>query len=227
MERAYVKEFESILQRLQYTVDRSKLLSDVFALLACSISQTVDHRSFDLRQSEKDQILKTYRPAETKTLQELFSYLFRLCSRMSQPDGIFDDYLGVVFMNSNTQSKGAGQFFTPYDVSRMAAHLTTSGVEPDDHGVITIDEPACGSGGMLLATLDVLRKRGVNYAEEVFCHGADIDRRCVRMAYVQLSLAGAPAIIHCRDTLAMNTWETWFTPAYVFQWIKFRRYEGC
>ncbi len=44
------------------------------------------------------------------------------------------------------------------------------------------------------------------------------------MTYLQLGVAGIPAIIYKRDTLTMQTWERWETPALIMQWLRFRKY---
>ena len=82
--------------------------------------------------------------------------------------------------------------------------------------ILTICDPCCGSGVMSLAALDVLQRKSVNYVRNVFIECSDIDIRCVHMAYLQLSLAGVPAIIKHQNTLTMETWDVWKTPAFIF-----------
>lgn len=53
---------------------------------------------------------------------------------------------------------------------------------------------------------------------------SDIDQRCVHMTYLQLSLIGVPAIVYQRDTLTMKTWQKWETPAYIMQYLRFKKY---
>lgn len=80
---------------------------------------------------------------------------------------------------------------------------------------------------MLLASLDTLQNDyGVNYARNCFIDCGDIDARCVHMSYLQLSLAGVPAIIKHQDALTRKLWSVWYTPAYLFQYLRFRKYEN-
>lgn len=44
------------------------------------------------------------------------------------------------------------------------------------------------------------------------------------MAYIQLSAIGVPAVIYQRDTLTMQTWQKWETPAYIMQYLRFKKY---
>lgn len=209
------------LEKKSFEHGFSELLSDVFSLCACKISMLVDIPQIKTRQNETENILEKYRSEEIPFLDEVFQDIFNICACPAM-GGEFYDYLGELYMNSQTSSKKAGQFFTPYHLSEMCARLVSIDFESND--VITVDEPACGSGGMLLAYANILRDHGINYSEKLFCHGADLDGRCVRMAYIQLSLAGIPAIIHRRNTLTMETYEEWHTPAYVFNYLKFRKH---
>jgi hypothetical protein len=78
-------------------------------------------------------------------------------------------------------------------------------------------------GGMVIAAADVLYyKYKFNIARNLVVECSDIDSRCVHMAYLQLGLAGIPAVIFKRDTLSMQTWERWETPAYIMQYSRFK-----
>lgn len=217
-----LKPITDLLGTFSFRVDYATLLSDVFSMLADSISNLVDVAQKDIRDQEYFGIIKKYTAEEQKRLQMISGKIFDLCSEMSEPNGEFNDWLGELYMFSGTSSSRAGQFFTPYNLSRLTAKLNE--FQTNDRGIITVDEPACGSGGLILAAAEAMREKGINYTEQAFFHGADLDGRCVRMCYIQLSLAGIPAIVHKRDTLAMKTFETWHTPAYIFNFLKFRHY---
>ena len=139
----------------------------------------------------------------------------------------FDDYLGELYMLSETSNSKAGQFFTPYSVSKACAEAcidektVNEYIEKDK--IIKLNEPACGAGGMIIAAIDILYNRyRLNYSRNVFVECSDVDQRCVHMTYLQLSLIGVPAIVYQRDTLTMKTWQKWETPALIIQWLRFR-----
>ena len=77
---------------------------------------------------------------------------------------------------------------------------------------------------MLVAALDVLQSCGVNYARNCFIDAGDIDERCVHMTYLQLSLAGVPALIRHQNALTRELWGVWYTPALLFQYLRFRKF---
>ena len=67
--------------------------------------------------------------------------------------------------------------------------ITDDKVKRDE--ILTLYEPCCGSAGMVLASMDILKNDyGVNYARDCFVVCEDVDLRCVHMAFLQLSLAG-------------------------------------
>ena len=94
-------------------------------------------------------------------------------------------------------------------------------------GVLTLCDPCCGGGGMMIAALDVLKNDyGINYTQKCFIECSDIDIRCVHMTYLQLSLAGVPAIVKHQNSLTRELWSVWKTPAFIFQYPRFYQYEN-
>lgn len=162
---------------------------------------------------------------------EIFSMIYSLLSQQIFTNVGFNDYLGELYMKSNTSNSKAGQFFTPYHVSKLCAGIS---VDPnivnecrDTDKILTINEPACGSGGMVLAAADIMYNRHrLNISRNLLVVCSDIDTRCVHMAYLQLGLAGIPAIVCHQDTLSLKTWDVWETPSYIMQWLRFRNALG-
>lgn len=221
-----IKKFD----RATYRVDRRKLLSDIFECGAIAISNKFDLRQAEDREKRYTDIMNEYQLTERVLMQDIFGDIFALLSSVAYSDGVFDDYLGKLFMESGTSNDKAGQFFTPYSVSKMSARLTidkeTVEKHKKDDSILTVSEPACGSGGMVLAALDVLKNSyDFNYARNCFVEATDIDARCVYMCYLQLSLAGVPAIIKQQDTLSRELYQVWKTPAYIMQFMRFCKYE--
>lgn len=222
-----IKKFD----RGTYRVDRSKLLSDIFECGAIAISNRFDLPQAEEREKRYLDIMNGYQPAERFLMQDIFGDIFALLSSVAYSDGRFDDYLGKLFMESGVSNDKAGQFFTPYSVSKLSAEMVvdkeTIEKHKKDDSVLTISEPACGSGGMVLAMLDVLKNKcDFNYARNCFVEASDIDARCVYMCYLQLSLAGVPAIIKQQDTLSRKLYQVWKTPAYIMQYTRFCKYES-
>lgn len=111
------------------------------------------------------------------------------------------DVLGRIYMESGMGSKAAGQFFTPYHVSRLCAEIAVP--KPDEDGIYRISEPACGGGGMVIAVAETLKNRGVNYQRCMEVVAQDLDWKGVYMCYLQLSLLGIKAVCVQGDALAL------------------------
>ena len=213
-----------------YQVDKHKFVSDLFECGAIAISEQVDRFNRDEREERYMQIIKNYKPAQQKSLAEIFAKIYALLSSVVYDNGVFNDYLGEIFMRCNLGRKAAGQFFTPYNVSSLMARCLLDSdrlkKKAEKGKIISINDPACGGGGMLIAALEVLRSFGINYARDCFIEANDIDIRCVHMTYLQLSLAGAPAIVRHQDTFSRDCWSVWYTPAYLFQYLRFHKFDN-
>ena len=201
-DRITVQTIAKKIEKLEGKNDWYGCLCDVFELSAIVLSNQFDYREpyWSNREKRYKDLIKKYDEDEFKQLQEIFSDLYILLSQMAEPDGVFDDYLGRLYMFSGTSSKRAGQFFTPYNVSKLCAEMTIREKDIANQQIITLNEPTCGSGGMVLAGVEALRNKGVNYADRLLVVCSDVDKRCVYMTYLQLALSGVPAIILHQNT---------------------------
>jgi len=217
-----VKEIMKLIDNSTYRINKSKLISDVFECGALAISNKVDFTQYDEREQRYLEIIKTYKPDEQKLIADIFTKIFCLCSSVVYDDGVFGDYLGELFMKCNLGNKNAGQYFTPYHVSKMMAKMTITDDKIKQNEILTINDCCCGGGGMLLAALDVLKNDyDVNYARNCFIDAGDIDIRCVHMTYLQLSLAGVPALVKHQDVFSRELWSIWKRRHLFFSFIDF------
>lgn len=222
-----VADIIKFIEKSAYKVNTGKLISDVFECGALAISNLVDKTQYDAREQRYLQIINQYAKSEQNLISEIFAQIFALCSSVTYDDGVFDDYLGELFMKCNQGNDRTGQFFTPYHISKLMAKIsfTKNDIERDE--IITINDCCCGGGGLLIAALDVLQNDyGVNYARNCYMDAGDIDARCVHMTYLALSLAGVPAIIKHQNALTRELWSVWRTPAFMFQYPRFHKYEN-
>jgi type I restriction-modification system DNA methylase subunit len=58
------------------------------------------------------------------------------------------------------------------------------------NGFVTIAEPACGAGGMVIAAADVIASKGIDIGRHLYVEATDLSPMAWRMAYLQLSLRG-------------------------------------
>ena len=218
------------IEKASYEVDTFKFVSDLFECGAIAISNAVDLVQKDEREERYLQIIRGYRPAQQRSLVHIFGKVFALLSSVVYDNGRFNDNLGEIFMSCGLINKRTAQFFTPYSASVLAARINIDGSlvkeKTADDGILTVNDPCCGGGGMLIAALEVLKSLDVNYARNCFMEASDIDLRCVHMTYLQLALAGVPAIVRHQNTLTRECWGVWYTPAYLFQYLRFRKFDN-
>ncbi len=104
----------------------------------------------------------------------------------------YQDIIGGVYMTLGTGSKHFGQFFTPWNIAYMMAKMVIG--EPDTSKYtpeqpMTICDPACGSGIMLLTAAAILPRQMIDEGRVAF-YGCDIDSTCVQMAKLNMWLYG-------------------------------------
>ena len=111
-----------------------------------------------------------------------------------------DDYLGKIYMQLDAGNSKTGQFFTPFHISEMVAKAVTD--EADD--VITLNEPSCGGGAMIIAVAKALNEKGINYQQKLRVIAQDLSVNSCYMCYVQMSMLGINGMVIQGDTLAMK-----------------------
>ena len=112
------------------------------------------------------------------------------------------DFIGPVFSELSADA-GMGQFFTPHHLSYFMAKAIISDAKAmlGDKPFITLAEPACGVGGMILATNVVLREAGLDVATRAHWTAIDVDHRAVCGCYLQLSLTDCSADVYRGNSL--------------------------
>jgi type I restriction-modification system DNA methylase subunit len=120
------------------------------------------------------------------------------------------DFLGSVFMQAEISNDRLGQFFTPYELSLVVARMSLQEVDPGKD-LITVQEPACGSGGMVVAFCEAAREVGIDPAFQTYTVAVDVSEVAARMAYIQLAMLGIPAHVVWGDTIRMTQREAWPT----------------
>lgn len=99
----------------------------------------------------------------------------------------FTDVLGPLYMaiSGKWKRSGLGQYFTPQPIAYLNAAMTLD--PPRKDRAWTVQEPACGSGVMLLACAQYyFQTYGPESVRKLDIWGIDRDPHCVAMTGVQL-----------------------------------------
>lgn len=221
-------ELVKLIKQFGYGHQTSTVFADFVEMAAIALSNSVDKPQFDSREKRYLEIVGKYKPDEVQLFARMFAELtLSFEHRLGVDEGLapgalpcpgnLTDVLGETYMMMGIGNDRAGQFFTPYSVSRLMAGISIGDrsevIERD--GFMRMQEPACGAGGMVIATADALLSIGQNYQQTMHATCIDIDARCVYMTYLQLSMMHIPAIIVHGNALTMEVWGMWYTPAHI------------
>ena len=100
----------------------------------------------------------------------------------------FEDLLGPIFETMGLGGKD-GIFFTPWDLAQLMTNMITTDLrDVEEKECITVYDPACGSGVMLLAFLAHVSTKRPDLYHKVRPYGQDINEDCVRMCRISLRL---------------------------------------
>lgn len=195
-----MEEIIKIITNMSGKYSSTFIFDDFVKMVAISLSNSTDiirDMVWKKRENQYKTIISKY------TKEELCNFVKILAILVNLFDERIYDYLGYIYMKCEMGNSKTGQFFTPFNLSELTAKLSTDDIEKikqtDD--VITLNEPACGGGGLILAYLKILKDNNINYQKRVKIVAQDLDFRSVYMTYIQLSLVGARAKIAQGDTL--------------------------
>ena len=173
------------------------IFCDWIELMALAIANSlcvIHSHTWRDREKRYVQIAEKYSKDDMHNFVNMFAWLTKSF------DEKISDILGEIYMESGCGNKNTGQIFTPYSVSLMTAETSI----PNDYDgsyPLTVNEPSCGGGGMIIAFADALKRKGFNYRECMRVVAQDLDWKGVYMCYVQLSLLGIDAVVVQGDTL--------------------------
>jgi hypothetical protein len=185
-------------------------------MAALTIHQSPYHLGFLERDDAFDRIERAYlgaiQPYSRDELQRLVQlYGLAVLAFSALPA---TDLLGRVFMELDIGNQHVGQYFTPPPVARAMATMMVHDARPliERKGVVTVAEPACGSGCLIIEMANELYELGYDPKQVLKVHATDISRDGFNMAYVQLSLLNIPIVVVHGDTLRLEVWESRPTP---------------
>lgn len=190
-------EMIKIIEKLSGKYSSYQVFSDFVEMSSLAISNScslIHNKLWQDRESQYIAIVNKYNQSELELLQTMFDVLARALEEN------IEDVLGYVYMKAGCGSKQIGQFFTPYHLSKLCAEVALSNYTDD--GIMEINEPSVGGGGMIIGTAATLHDRGINYQKKMRVVAQDLDWKGVYMSYIQFSLLGIDAVVVQGDTLS-------------------------
>lgn len=207
----FQKEFIKLIEANAYRHRPHEVFRDFCELAAICLSNAVDRIHYKTREARYLDIVKSYNKEEVSRFPAM------LAAVVNSLECGFDDVLGQLFMTLELGNHWKGQFFTPYEISCLMAKMLVGNVQEvvDRKGFFSLNEPAVGAGAMVIAMAHAVHDQGVNYQRVMHVIAHDIDQTAVHMAYIQLTLLHIPAIVVHGNSLTLEEWDHWATPAHV------------
>lgn len=226
------KRIVKLLDAMSGKYSTWELWQDFILMAAVSIANTVGG---EFAKQREDMYLELARKYDQREMECFAQILAEVVSAMdSSPD---QDFLGELFMALGLGNEWKGQFFTPYDVCRSMAAMTYGDDLKDRinrEGWISVNDPACGAGALLLAFANECWRNDLNYQTSVLFVAQDIDFLAGCMCYIQLSLMGCAGYVVIDDSIVRPSTsydkkgllpkpgpQVWYTPGYcrdVWHW---------
>ena len=225
------KEFAKRLESLCSSKSSWQVWADFIECSAIAISNAADLAQRKEREERYMSIMSSYTSEESCVLGEMLGVVIDALEQ--QPE---QDFLGELFMVLGLGSHWKGQFFTPYHVCELMAKMQINELDAQlsEQEWVSIHDPACGAGALLVAARNEFRKNGIGSSRVLFV-GQDIDRVAAMMCYIQLSLLGCAGYVVIADTLLHplsgspltpildDVHDIWFTPVFFEDIWMFRR----
>ena len=130
----------------------------------------------------------------------------------------FTDLLGGHYMDLALSHKGqqwGGEFHTPQPVCELMARIIAGDVAPPEgDGPITLCEPTCGAGAMILAYAHALPPEA---RPRLRVTAIDLSRVACNMCFINTTLWGIPTEVIHGDTLRMTFFATWRNVHWIFR----------
>lgn len=229
-QKKIIKTMESLTGRLSLW----EIWQDFIIMSAISIANTIDPPFREDREQTYLERARKYSKQELDAFAEMLAEV--VIALDNNPD---QDFLGELFMSMELGNEWKGQFFTPYSVCKMMATITYGNDlqnEIEKQGWVSVNDPACGAGALLIAFANECRRPGkeINYQTSVLFVAQDIDYLAGMMCYIQMSLLGCPGYVVIADTLTKPSTSidkrglipvpgsnVWYTPMYfrdVWHW---------
>jgi len=206
--KAKPPDFRTVLQSLSHCHDLRRVFDAFVLLAACALAMQT-------RESEYLEEAKNWTKEELETFAEALALLVIEMERYP-----FTDILGGYYMEFALPQKGQqwnGEFHTPKPVCDLIARMIVGeGDAWPTEGEITVCEPACGSGAMILSLGEACAP---HIRRRLRVTAIDINRTACHMAFINSTLWGIPTRIIHGNSLSLECWAAWSNIHYLMPWL--------
>lgn len=204
------KEIVKLLRANTGERDMHSVFSDFCSMSAAALRNRFDPHGHQEREEQYEQTRERYSEAQWVRFAEALALV--AIESATEPR----DVLGEVYMQLEIASRDQGQFFTPYSVCQLMAAMQVPDAAEQLQTLpfLTVYEPACGAGAMVIAVAQELAAQGIDCATQLHVTADDLSLTAVHMSYIQLSLLEIPAVVNHRNSLTLEHFDAWPTAAH-------------
>lgn len=180
------------------------------------INQYAFDDQWEQRENRYHEIRKQYSESDFKRFAEILGLLI-VETHSHREQGLFADILGCLYMDLGLGNPNSGQYFTPYNISKLMAAIVNQDLAEKlkTEPFVSVLEPTCGSGANVIAFAENVRSLGYTPAQHMASIGIDIDALCVWMCFIQCQLYRIPAKIVHGNSLTNEFWAAWCTADWI------------
>jgi len=201
-------DFRKILGGLSHRHDARCVFEAFTRLAACALAAGT-------REAEYLEEAKRWERADLDLFAEALGALI-----LEMEKHPYEDLIGEYYMEFALSQKGQqwnGEFHTPKSICDLMARMTLGDVSSlPTQGPITVCEPACGAGAMILSFAEAcppeVRRR-------LRVTAIDISRTACDMTFINTTMWGIPTRVIHGNTLSMEHWVGWTNMHYSMPWL--------
>lgn len=202
------RDFRKILERISHRHNTRTVFDAFTRLAACALAAQT-------REAEYLEEAKRWEKPDLDLFAEALGAL--ILEMETKP---FEDVLGAYYMEFALSSKGQqwnGEFHTPKPVCDLMARMTLGEVKSLlGEGSITVCEPACGAGAMILSFAQACPPEA---RRRLRVTAMDVNRTACDMAFVNTTLWGIPTRVIHGNSLSLECWAAWSNIHYICPWL--------
>lgn len=201
-------DFRKILESISHRHDTRAVFDGFTRLAACALAV----------QTREPEYLEEAKRWEKADLDCFAKALASLVLEMEAKP--FEDVLGGYYTDFALPSRGQqwnGEFHTPKKVCDVIARMLVGGGEAfPSEGPITVCEPACGAGAMILSFAEACPPE---IRRHLRVTAIDINRTACDMTFINTTLWGIPTRVIHGNTLSGEYWAAWSNIHYISPWL--------
>ena len=201
-------DFRKILESLSRRHDTRRVFDAFLCFAACALAAG----------TREEEYLEEAKRWERPDLDRFAEALAALVIEMEAHP--FEDIIGSYYMEFALSEKGRqwnGEFHTPKTICDLMARLTLGDMDSfPTEGPITLCEPACGAGAMILSLAEAcppeVRRR-------LRVTAIDVNRTACHMTFVNTTLWGIPTRVIHGNALSLECWAAWSNIHFLAPWL--------